>query len=73
MIQKRTHIGRIAIIACLMTVIWTVGAIATPDIEFAGGLSFDFGDVRADTTLEHIFIFTNTGDQVLQIPQVKGG
>ena len=72
MSQQRTYFAQITIIISL-AMMWTVGAAAAPDIEFANGLSFDFGDVRAETTLEHTFTFTNTGDQILQIPQVKGG
>jgi hypothetical protein len=64
-------------VGLLMTVVmvisWTSAANAAPDIEFVGGLSFDFGDVRSGVTVERLFTFTNTGDQVLRIEQVKGG
>ncbi len=69
---RRTQIQRIALIVCLAAM-WTLGAVAAPDIEFSDGLSFNFGDAQANTTLEHTFTFTNTGDRVLHIPRVKGG
>jgi hypothetical protein len=70
--MKHTQPGLVAFFVCV-TLMWAVTAFATPNIEFTDGLTFDFGDVKANTTLEHTFVFTNTGDQVLHIPQVKGG
>ncbi len=71
-VLRRTQIQRIALIACL-TAMWTIGAVAAPDIDFTDGLSVDFGDAQANTILKHTFTFTNTGDDVLHIPRVKGG
>lgn len=70
--MKHACVGIIAFILCV-TMMWTSTAIAAPKIEFEGGPSFDFGDVEPNTTLQHTFVFTNSGDAVLQIPQVKGG
>ena len=63
----------LTLIAGYLCLFWTIAAVAAPNIEFEGGVSVDFGDVKANTTLEHMFVFTNTGDQVLQIHRVKGG
>jgi hypothetical protein len=70
--MKTWSISIILIVSCVC-VFWTTEAAAAPNIEFEGGVAVDFGDVEANTTLEHMFVFTNTGDQVLQIHQVKGG
>lgn len=69
--MKTRSMSLILIVGCLCLLL-TIGAVAAPNIEFEG-VSVDFGDVKANTTLEHMFVFTNTGDQVLQIHQVKGG
>jgi hypothetical protein len=46
---------------------------AAPQIEFVDGATFDFGDVQPNSTATHTFVFTNPGDEVLNIVQVKGG
>lgn len=46
---------------------------AVPKIEFIGGITADFGTVQPNSTLTHTFVFTNPGDEVLNIEQVKGG
>jgi hypothetical protein len=43
---------------------------AGPRIEFSG-LFFDFGRVAAGREVSHDFIFTNTGDQLLEISDVQ--
>jgi len=62
---------------CLIMVglclVWTSAAFAAPQIEFVEGLTFDFGDVKANETLTHEFVFKNIGDALLKIEQVKGG
>jgi hypothetical protein len=62
---------------CLIVVglcfIWTATAFAAPKIEFGENLTFDFGNVKANETLTHEFVFKNIGDVVLKIDQVKGG
>ena len=70
--MKRQHMCVMLVVSCL-GLLWGSGVAAAPNIEFEGGLSVDFGDVKGNTLLEHTFVFTNTGDQVLQIPKVKGG
>ena len=69
----KTRSMNLILIASCLWLFCTIGAAAAPNIEFEGGMSVDFGDVKANTTLEHTFVFTNIGDQVLQIHQVKGG
>ena len=45
---------------------------AGPRIEFAD-LNYDFGKVDAGTVVKHDFVFTNTGDQLLEISDVRPG
>ncbi len=53
--------------------VWTLIADATPQLEFVGGTTFDFGDVQPNEKLTHTFVFKNTGEKTLKIEQVKGG
>ena len=53
--------------------VWASAAFAAPKIEFVENLTFDFGNVKANETLTHEFVFKNIGDVVLKIDQVKGG
>jgi hypothetical protein len=46
------------------------GGSVGPRIEFSG-LSFDFGRVESGREVTHDFIFTNTGDQLLEISDVQ--
>ncbi len=65
------------LVMCLIMVglcfVWAVTAFAAPKIEFVENLTFDFGNVKANETLTHEFVFKNIGDVVLKIDQVKGG
>ena len=45
-------------------------AASGPRIQFAD-LDFDFGKVDAGTVVKHDFVFTNTGDQRLEISDVR--
>src|SRR5262249_43758942 len=47
-----------------------LSAFGAPKIEFAN-TTFDFGKVPAGQIITHGFTFTNTGDQVLQIKDVR--
>lgn len=35
--------------------------------------NFDFGEVSNDTLLQHVFVFTNTGEDTLEIKRVSSG
>src|SRR5689334_8422174 len=54
---------------CAFSAIITVAA-GEPKIEFAEPI-FDFGKVPAGPMINHVFTFTNTGDQVLEIKDVR--
>ncbi len=41
-----------------------------PRIEF-NEMSYDFGNVKQNSELKHIFIFKNTGNSILKIEKVK--
>lgn len=43
-----------------------------PVIEFVSPV-FDFGRVRAGTAVQHDFVFTNTGNGILEILKAKAG
>ena len=45
-------------------------AVGGPKIEFAEP-KFDFGKVPAGEIIKHAFAFTNTGDQTLEIKDVR--
>jgi hypothetical protein len=45
-------------------------AVAGPKIEF-GEPTFDFGKLAAGPMINHVFTFTNTGDKVLEIKDVR--
>ena len=54
----------------LFSLAHAVGALAGPLLELEEK-SFDFGDVKEGSTLEHAFTILNKGDKVLQIDKVK--
>ena len=70
--MKRSSILRGVFILCLC-IVWVQGSQAAPQIELVDGITFDFGDVEANKTLTHTFVFKNSGDSVLKIKQAKGG
>jgi hypothetical protein len=70
--MKQIGITCILLVACLYLGGMT-HAEAVPQIEFVDGVTFDFGDVQPNSTVTHTFVFTNPGDEVLNIVQVKGG
>jgi hypothetical protein len=43
-----------------------------PNVKF-NELAFDFGDVKQEEELSHIFTFVNTGTSTLIIEKVKAG
>lgn len=55
---------------CLL---WGAMVDAAPKIEFVEGAEFNFGMVQPNASLNHVFVFKNTGDEVLRIDSVKGG
>jgi hypothetical protein len=70
--MKRSSILWGVLIICLC-LIWPQVGQAAPRLEIAEGMAYDFGDVKANTTLSHTFILKNVGDSVLKIERVKGG
>jgi hypothetical protein len=61
------------LILCGIVVVGPGRVDAAANVEFVGGLVFDFGNVPPNTSLNHEFVFKNTGDAVLRIDNVKGG
>ncbi len=47
-------------------------AVVGPRIEFATPI-YDFGRITAGVVVKHDFVFTNTGDAVLEVDSVLGG
>ena len=70
--MRKVHIT-ICIIAVCMGSAWALRVDAAPQIEFEGGVTFDFGDVQANEKLTHIFVFRNIGDKVLKIERLESG
>ncbi|GAK56688.1 hypothetical protein U27_03651 [Candidatus Vecturithrix granuli] len=58
----------------LLIVVLSVGGglttHAAPQITFEE-TTFDYGDVQADSTITHIFVFRNTGDEPLIIESLQ--
>ncbi len=49
-----------------------ISCFGKPRIEF-NEITYDFGQVKQNTELKHIFIFKNTGSSTLSIEKVKAG
>jgi hypothetical protein len=70
--MRKTSILLCIVVFCV-GLVWAFALYAAPRVEFVEGVVFDFGNVQANETLTHIFVFKNTGDKVLKVEQVKGG
>ncbi|MBN2403486.1 MAG: DUF1573 domain-containing protein [Spirochaetes bacterium] len=49
-----------------------ISCLGKPRIEF-NELIHDFGDVKQNSELSHIFLFKNTGSSTLSIDKIKAG
>jgi len=49
-----------------------VSCFADPRIEF-NEISYNFGQVKQNSELKHIYVFKNTGSSTLTIENVKAG
>lgn len=63
----------IVVLAACLLILSAHAAAAAPAMEFVDGLTFDFGNVQANSMVHHTFTFVNTGDEVLQILRMKAG
>jgi hypothetical protein len=76
-IKEQKPMRKVSIIICIIVICmgaaWALEVEAASQIEFVGGTTFDFGDVQANETLTHIFVFRNIGDEVLKIENLESG
>ncbi len=70
-IKFMKRISNITVIFIILFFI-SVSCGGQPNIKF-NELAFDFGDVRQEEDLSHIFTFVNTGNSTLIIEKVKAG
>jgi len=66
---KIVHMKTTILSLCCMLLITTY-AYAQPAISFSG-LNFDFTRIGQEDQVEHVFEFTNTGDQELVIDKLQ--
>lgn len=71
--MNHVKIFQYSLIIAVLCMMLAQVTVAAPQIEFVGGPTFNFGGVEPNATLTHEFVFKNTGDEVLEIIQVKGG
>jgi hypothetical protein len=66
------HPKRIIMYMSFFSLVLIISCFYKPHIIF-NEIIHDFGQVRQNTELKHIFIFKNTGSSTLTIENVKAG
>jgi hypothetical protein len=71
-VKKYMYHKTIVLFISFFLLFFLISCFANPRIEF-NEISYNFGQIRQNTDLKHIYVFKNTGSSTLTIENVKAG
>lgn len=68
--MKTIHACTYVLLIAALSMVGGLPIQAAPQITFEE-TTFDYGDIQADSTITHVFVFRNTGDEPLIIESLQ--